>query len=110
MKTMKALIVPQNSELANAIYEAGKRIAPAYMVWADTGERVTYPLPLNVKRERRYVEVYEWTKNFEDFCSTFPDNVCEWKVGLSSGWGSAVYVADENGNPKLYSENWDSSG
>ena len=47
---------------------------------------------------------------FDEIAAAFPEVVREVTPEQGPSWGSAFYVKDENGFPKLHSENWDSSG
>ena len=52
--------------------------------------------------------VYEFEKTFNELCEQFPKAVIE-EEKASPGWGAAWYKADENGNPVLAGESWDTS-
>lgn len=52
-----------------------------------------------------------WQKRtFNEIVEKFPNYITEIKEDDRPSWGSAYYVCDSNGMPKLHSQNWDTSG
>lgn len=102
---MKTLTAIQEGYVQLAIEESCYVVRPGYSVYDDNGLRVLYPNPIS--RKTRWVpEEIKHVKSFDDLCAEFPEWVGE---DEEPSWGSAVYVADDNGFPKLLAENWDTS-
>lgn len=79
-------------------------------------EMMVLNLTQNSKAEAFMRLSYDWStytavnRPFDEIAAAFPEVVREVTPEQWPDWGSAFYAKDENGFPKLHSENWDSSG
>jgi hypothetical protein len=97
---MKVLLAPQFSEVEQAILD--NRIELVRGEYIPHGKH-----PGGYKWQNA---VYKQNLTFDELCERFPKKVIEVKDGESPRWGTAWYVADENGYPKVAASNWDSTG
>jgi hypothetical protein len=111
---MRVLVVPQSSQISQAISQGRKEISPAVLVWEDTGLPVEFPILLSNTRKRKYIPgVYTYDYTFDDLCKLFPELVIDMEeLDYMSGypsWGSGWYAEGVDGFAYCFKENWDSS-
>lgn len=108
---MKTLVVGQNSEIEKVISQSRTQ-ENGYAVWADSGERIQYPISLEESARRGSIWIQgkvTWIKTFDQICEMFPDCVRELPVGSKAGWGTGLYIQCVDGFPMPMDSNWDSS-
>ena len=106
-KIVKTLHATQNSEVDEAI-----RLARYVLIKGGLRRHDGEPMRNGVVNTKECFwadDVYGYTDSFEQLCEEFPDNVYDLAYIGKASFGSGLWVADENGNPKLISANYDSS-
>ena len=110
------LVVSQHSKIGNKILEGQRIVSPSKYVWADTGEVVTYPIPLNTTRKRIYIKPqYAYRYTFAELCEMFPNAVVKMTEdslnNTNPDWGTGWYIEkQDDGYCNCLKANWDTSG